>query len=168
MKTIIILLSLVFLISCASQEPVVKGVELIKTEIIVTAPTPVVVQEPVSEPEVVSEEPVAPELVPVEPEQVNQTFPVGGEVHCPIPERYTFVDGNCVEDECMDKTVTCITQGNKIMRPECECWVYFGEAICSIKGAERTIIESPLCMRRGQSGKICGAYDSNKRHCVNF
>ncbi len=161
MKTILAILVFVFLIGCAVQEPVITEVALIEPEIIIT-PEPVV-QEPV------------PELV-VEPvsEPVELTPDLGlpvitkSKVRCANPERYTYIEGYCVENECQDKSVKCIPQGNRIMRPECECWIYYGNAVCSIKGGERTRVKSPLCTRRGQAGRICAAYDSNKRQCVNF
>lgn len=163
MKTALIILSFVFLIGCAVQEPAVPEVVPQEIEVIEETPVP----EPVAQ-EPVSEEPAEPEPVPVEHEQVNLTVPVGGEVQCPNPERYTYVDGYCVEDACQNKAVKCMVQGNRIMRPECECWIYMGEPICSIMAGEETRINSPLCTRKGHVRQICGAYDSNKGHCVNF
>ena len=150
--SLILIISLIFLIGCAVPEPVPeKKIKILEVE---SVPEP---------------EPVMPEPEPVvEPEPVTQTVPVGGEVQCENPERFTYVGGYCVEDACQNKAVKCMKQGIKIMRPPCECWIYFGEATCSIKAAEETRSKSPLCTRRGQSGSICGAYDSNKGHCVNF
>jgi hypothetical protein len=93
-----------------------------------------------------------------------ETIPVGSGVQC--PDGYSFAGGYCVEDACQDKKVKCMVSGNLIKRPDCECWIYLGEPICSIKAAEETRVKSLLCQRKGQAGAICGAYDSNKGHCV--
>jgi hypothetical protein len=121
--------------------------------------------------EIPSEEPPAAEEAPSQeapepaaPSGQYETIPVGSGVKCPAG--YLFAGGYCVEDECQGKKVKCLVSGNLIKRPDCECWIYLGEPICSIKAAEETRVKSQLCQRKGQAGAVCGAYDSNKGHCV--
>lgn len=168
MKRALLLLGIVVVLAaCVPQQPAEP--ELPAVEMLEAPVEDVVVEDvPVMLPP--SEELPAPETAPVQQEQAAPgeyaTIPVGSGKVQGCPEGYSFAGGYCVEDACQNKQVKCMISGNLIKRPDCECWMYLGEPICSIKAAEETRIKSPLCQRKGQVGGVCGAYDSNRHHCV--
>lgn len=82
------------------------------------------------------------------------------------PKNYTFAAGYCVENACKNSRGQCIKQNGRIQRPECTCTANMGKFVCGIPGGDRTGFKSPLCTRRGNLGKPCGAYDSALRRCV--
>jgi len=82
------------------------------------------------------------------------------------PFNFTFAGGYCVENACQNKAVKCMKQGTFIKRPDCTCSFYLGKPMCGIRGGQKTAVRLPTCLRRGQVGSVCGAYDSNKKQCV--
>ena len=164
MKQILLLTILVVLAACVPQPAVQEFPEEVPPAPVeeMVIPSGQVLPEEVA---VVEEAPAAAPL-PVTEEQEYLPVPVGSGKVQGCPEGYSFAGGYCVEDACQNKQVKCMVSGNFVKRPDCECWMYLGEPICSIKAAEETRIKSPRCERKGQVGGICGAYDSNKHHCV--
>jgi hypothetical protein len=91
---------------------------------------------------------------------------VSGNAVLGCPFNYTFAGGYCVENACQNKAVKCMKQNNRIQRPDCTCSFYLGKPVCGIKGGQKTAVRLPTCLRRGQVGSVCGAYDSNRKQCV--
>lgn len=83
------------------------------------------------------------------------------------PANYTATGDYCVEDVCRIKGVKCMVDGNLVKRPDCVCWIYYGRPMCGIEGDEKVSVKSPNCTRRGQVGKVCGAYDAREKMCVS-
>ena len=89
---------------------------------------------------------------------------ITGGVFIQCPDGFYYSDNYCIENEC--KKVKCMKEYNFIKRPDCVCVRYLDEVGCGIKGSEKTMAKSPLCVRQGELNKVCGSYDSKKRYCV--
>jgi hypothetical protein len=166
-RALLLLGVLAVLAACVPQPAVPER----PAEVPQVLPAAVVPAEQALPEEVLVEEEAAAEQLPAPAEPAVQgvtsvAVPVGSGKVQGCPEGYSFAGGYCVEDACQNKQVKCMVSGNLVKRPDCECWMYLGEPICSIKAAEETRIKSPRCARKGQVGGVCGAYDSNRHHCV--
>ncbi len=88
----------------------------------------------------------------------------GGQVFVECPAPFAYENGYCVDPACHE--VSCTTQGNFIMPPDCVCIRYIDRILCGIKGSEKTGIKSPDCTRQGQLDRVCGYYNASGKVCV--
>ena len=90
----------------------------------------------------------------------------GAQIVDGCPEGLVFKQGYCIDPLCSTGQVECALENNIMTPVDCTCEAVMGKFLCGIVRQEETAVKSPLCIRRGQLGEVCGHYDSKKDVCV--
>jgi hypothetical protein len=90
----------------------------------------------------------------------------GAQVITECPGSFILKSGYCIDPLCTTGQVECHLENNFMMPVECTCVAVMGKFLCGIQRQEETAVKSPLCVRRGQLGEVCGHYNASRDVCV--